>query len=283
MNFGILRKLKFILMINSISKLKICNTLLFSLVAMMSFISCSKKNYEHFTIQSSTLNETRVINVMLPENYTQSSENFPVLYMLDGGMKEDFPHIAETVSALIKQNKIKPIILVGIENTQRRRDLTGFTTVETDKQVAPEVGGSEKFRAFVKDELFSTISEKYRISEHKSIIGESLAGLFIIETFFTQPDMFDNYIVFDPSLWWNNQYLVNNSSSFLEKFSDRPKRLWMASSDATDIFPHTQKLARSIEELNLPQLKYQYTHFPNEKHQTIFKSTKESALIWSLN
>lgn len=42
--------------------------------------------------------------------------------------------------------KIKPVILVGIENTERRRDLTGFTTIPKDKEVAPVVGGSEKFR-----------------------------------------------------------------------------------------------------------------------------------------
>ena len=80
--------------------------------------------------------------------------------------------------------KIKPLLLVGIENTQRRRDLTGFTEVEKDKEIAPIVGGSEKFRAFNKEELFPEIEKRYGTTSEKSIIGESASGLFVMETFF---------------------------------------------------------------------------------------------------
>ena len=116
--------------------------------------------------------------------------------MADGGIKEDFPHIANTLAELIKQNKIKPIILIGIENTQRRKDLSGFTTVEKDKEIAPEVGGSAQFRAFIKEELFAEITKKYRTSNKKGIISESLSGLFVTETFLQTPEMFDFYIAF---------------------------------------------------------------------------------------
>src|SRR5436189_1708338 len=80
--------------------------------------------HETFTIESKKVNETRVINVWLPSGYSSILDSLPVLYMLDGGIKEDFPHVANTLATLIKLKKIKPIILVGIENTQRRRDLT---------------------------------------------------------------------------------------------------------------------------------------------------------------
>src|SRR5690606_4940853 len=82
-----------------------------------------------FNIESKEVNETRVINVWLPLQYANSTENFPVLYMPDGGIKEDFPHIANTLKELIEAKKIRPFILVGIENTVRRRDLTPPTTV----------------------------------------------------------------------------------------------------------------------------------------------------------
>ena len=73
--------------------------------------------------------------------------------MPDGGIiDEDFPHIANTIAELMKTKKIPPIILVGIANTQRRRDLTGPTEVAKDKEIAPIVGGSEKFRAFILEE-----------------------------------------------------------------------------------------------------------------------------------
>ena len=73
------------------------------------------------------VNEDRTINVWTPPGYNESIDSFPVLYMPDGGIKEDFPHIANTLAKLIKENEIPPYILVGIENTERRRDLSGPT------------------------------------------------------------------------------------------------------------------------------------------------------------
>ena len=48
---------------------------------------------------------------------------------------------------------MRPFILVGIENTQRRRDLTGSTTNAEDRKIAPRVGGSAAFRQFICEKL----------------------------------------------------------------------------------------------------------------------------------
>lgn len=239
--------------------------------------------HETFTITSNQVGEDRIINVWTPENYTTSSDSLPVMYMADGGIKEDFPHIANTLAKLIREKKIKPLMLVGIENTQRRRDLTGFTEVEKDKEIAPVVGGSEKFRAFINDELFPEINKRYRTTNEKSIIGESASGLFVMETFFLTPEMFDNYIAFDPSLWWNNHYLVRTAKEHLAKFPANEKRLWFAGSNAEDIFPYTKELANTFKTENSANLKWNYSDEPKEKHNTIFRVTKEKAIIWTLN
>ncbi len=113
--------------------------------------------------------------------------------------------------------------MVGIENTQRRRDLTGPTNVKEDKEIAPVVGGSEQFRAFINDELFTEINKRYKTSNKKGIIGESLAGLFVTETFFLKPSLFDFYIAFDPSLWWNNESLIKRANNYLKSFPTTQK------------------------------------------------------------
>jgi predicted alpha/beta superfamily hydrolase len=205
------------------------------------------------------------------------------MYMADGGIKEDFPHIANTLAALIKQKKIKPLILVGIENTQRRRDLTGFTEVAKDKEIAPIVGGSANFRGFIQKELFVEVNKRYRTKNEKSIIGESASGLFVMETFFLTPEMFDHYICFDPSLWWNNHYLVRTAKEYLAKFPAIDKRLWFASSSTEDISTFTKQLAEILKTENLPNLKWTFVDAPKEEHNTIFRATKEQAIIWTLN
>ena len=95
---------------------------------------------ESFTIPSRVLGEVRTINVYRPA-FSGDTSNLPlpVLYMPDGGIAEDFLHIAGLVQISILNGTMRPFLLVGIENTQRRRDLTGPTEVEEDREIAPVV------------------------------------------------------------------------------------------------------------------------------------------------
>ena len=264
-------------------------TLLLILATLNSCSNAKQPNnpippHDEFKVESKQVGETRNINVWTPPAYKTSTDSLPVMYMADGGIiDEDFPHIANTLAELIKAKKIPPIILVGIANTQRRRDLSGLTEIVEDKKIAPIVGGSEKFRAFIKEELFPEINKRYRTTNEKSIIGESLSGLFVVETFLLTPEMFDNYIAFDPSLWWNDKSLIKTTKGHLAKFPQTEKRIWFAGSDAKDISETVRKFSDLLKAENLPNIKWNYSPEPKEKHNTIFRATKEKALIWTLN
>ena len=236
--------------------------------------------HENFNLKSKFLNETRVINVWTPTAYL-SGGSFPVLYMPDGGIQEDFPHVANTIAKLVAAGKIPPFILVGIENTQRRRDLTGPTKNPKDKEIAAVVGGSAAFRAFIKDELFQEINKRYRTTTKKGILGESLAGLFVVETFLMHPDMFDSYIAFDPSLWWNDQHLIKTAKEHFNKFPASKKVLWFAGSNTAGISENTALLSQLLSDQKRKNIKWKYVPEPNEQHETIFRATEEQALIWA--
>jgi predicted alpha/beta superfamily hydrolase len=164
---------------------------------------------ETFTVASKVLGETRRLNVYVPPVYRDSATvRLPVLYMPDGGLAEDFLHVAGLVQVLVGNGAMRPFILVGIENTQRRRDLTGSTTNADDKKIAPRVGGSAAFRQFIRRELMPAVRQRYRTTPETALMGESLAGLFTVETLLLEPDLFDTYLALDPSLWWNNGQLA---------------------------------------------------------------------------
>ena len=232
-------------------------------------------SHETFKIESKQVNETRIITVWTPPSYENSNDSFPVLYMPDGGIKEDFPHIANTIAKLVKEKSIPPIILVGIENTERGRDLTGFSETEDDAQYCPLTDGAKNFRAFITKELFSEVNKRYRTTNVKGIIGESLAGLFVMETLFLEPESFNFYIAFDPSLWWNTHYLVKNSESLLGKFPSKEIKLWFAGSSAEDISKHTKTLEKDLKNNAPNKLMWKYSNEADEKHKTIFRATKE--------
>jgi len=240
--------------------------------------------HDDFKIESKLLQETRVINVWTPPNYKTSNESLPVLYMADGGIvQEDFPHIANTISKLVENKSIPPIILVGIENIDRRKDLSGSSEVAADEEYCPLTDGAKNFRAFITDELFADINKKYRTTDEKGLIGESLSGLFVMETFFLNPGSFDFYIAMDPSLWWNNHFLEQNAIKYLENFPTKKTKLWFAGSGAEDISVHTNNLNKTLESEVPENLIWKYSDEPNEKHNTIFRATKEKAITWIFN
>ncbi len=237
-------------------------------------------NHDTFKIESKHVGEIRTITVWTPTEYENGTESYPVIYMPDGGIKEDFPHIANTIAKLIEEKSIPPIILVGIENTERRRDLTGYSESDFDAKLAPQTDGAKNFRAFITDELFSEIEKRYRLKNNKGIIGESLAGLFVMETFMQHPESFDFYIAFDPSIWWNDHYLVQQADTLLANLPDKEIKLWFAGSSAEDISKFTNQLAIKLENNRADKLKWKYSNEPKEKHHTIFRATKEKALKW---
>ena len=225
---------------------------------------------ETFTVESKTLGETRRINVYLPPPYFEPSDmRLPVLYMPDGGIGEDFLHVAGLVQVSVGNQTMRPFLLVGIENTQRRRDLSGPTENAEDKKVAPVVGGSAAFRDFLRSELMPVVESRYRTTSESAIIGESLAGLFVVETFFLAPEMFDTYIAFDASLWWNDGEWVKRAARELARGGRGGRSLYLANS-REDRFDLTQRLAEILEQHAPADLEWHYEPMPGETHATIY-------------
>ncbi len=224
-----------------------------------------------FTLPSAVLGETRRINVYLPPAYTDSATlRLPVLYMPDGGLAEDFLHVAGLVQVGVGNGTMRPFLLVGIENTARRRDLTGPTTNPGDRKIAPRVGGSAAFRTFIRTELMPAIRQRYRTTAETAIVGESLAGLFVVETLVLEPDLFDTYIAFDPSLWWNSGGLVGQADQRLRAYAGPPKTVYVASSSDAEKSPELRRWETMGKATAGSPITWYYQAMPDETHATIY-------------
>jgi predicted alpha/beta superfamily hydrolase len=237
--------------------------------------------HDTFTLATTAPAETRHINVYKPPGYDVSGDHYPVLYMPDGGLQEDFPHVAKALDEGIRAGEIQPVILVGIENTERRRDMTGPTSVASDKQIALHVGGSASFRAFFANRLIPEIGMRYRVDGHRGIMGESLAGLFSVESFLREPTLFDTAIAISPSLWWNHAGLVDEAPLLVKGLPSGPRQLFLTSADEDNIGPSVAKLDRTLGYIRPQGLRWTYVPRPEQHHDTIYLASERYALRWA--
>ena len=186
-------------------------TLLFVSTLLLSFAHFAQDVKElhigdRVTLHSEILDEDRVINIYLPYGYSvDSAQTYPVIYLLDGSIHEDFLHISGLVQfgSYSWINMVPESIVVGIENVNRTRDFTGATRDSLHKAEYPEMGGSETFIRFLKDEVQPYVEAHYKTHNERTLIGQSLGGLLATEILLKVPDMFDNYIIISPSLWFD--------------------------------------------------------------------------------
>ncbi|WP_250434364.1 alpha/beta hydrolase-fold protein [Hanstruepera flava] len=168
------------------------------------------------TISSQILNEDRRLWVHVPNTEPNSGERFPVVYLLDGSAH--FPSVVGMIRQLssINGNTLIPkMIVVGIPNTNRMRDLT--PVADGSMGALNVTGGGENFIKFISDELMPYIDETYPTTPYRLFIGHSLGGLTVLHTLLNHPDLFNAYIAIDPSLWWAHSDLLNKSKVLLNR------------------------------------------------------------------
>ncbi len=240
-------------------------------------------------IQSVELAEKRILNIYLPEGYNKTdTATYPVIYLLDGSADEDFIHVVGLIqfNNFSWINRVPKSIVVGIANTDRRKDFTFPTTVEADKKRFPTTGHCDKFIAFIEKELQPFIEKKYKANDSKTIIGQSLCGLLATEILFTKPSLFNKYIIISPSLWWDNGSLLKHSPEILkENFLPQTDIYIGVGKEGlapTDI-PHVMEveanvLAEKIQHTKSKNVTVYFDYLPQEDHATITHQAVFNAL-----
>jgi uncharacterized protein len=231
-------------------------------------------------IQSKELGEKRILNIYLPEGYKQDdTTKYPVIYLLDGSADEDFIHVVGLVqyNSFEWINQVPKSIVVGIATVDRRRDFTFPTTIQSDKKRYPSSGHSDQFMSFIEKELQPFIDKKYKTNTNKTIIGQSLGGLFATEVLLKKPMLFNTYIIISPSLWWDNGSLLNQKSNVLSADFNQKTGVYIGVGKEgltpTEI-PRVMEvdanlLTEKIKNTKSKTLNVYFDYLPQENHATI--------------
>ncbi len=174
---------------------------------------------DRLTVKSAVLGEERVALVRTPPGYDGSGRRYPVLYLTDGD--SHIGHTAATAEFLAsgRNGRMPDMIVVGIINTDRTRDLTP-TKASQDGKAAPTGGGADKFVRFIETELIPAVEKRYRTQPYRVFAGHSFGGLLAVHIFATRNDLFDAYIASSPSLWWDKQAAIRELEDFLKGHQD---------------------------------------------------------------
>jgi predicted alpha/beta superfamily hydrolase len=229
---------------------------------------------ETITIQSKILGEGRTILVSTPPDYDTSQGAFPVLYMTDGDAH--LSHTRGTVDFLVRNALMPSMIIVGVTNTDRTRDLTPTraSITEDDGTVRefPTSGGAPRFLDFFETELFPYIESHYRTQPYRVFSGHSFGGLFALNTFFTRPEMFDAILSISPSLQWDDELPVRQARSYfvdLEKL-DASLFVTMANEEEGDPRPNRlDRLEKALEKATAEGFEWQIMRMPDETHGSV--------------
>jgi len=176
-------------------------------------------------LRSAIFGNTRLLRVWLPPAYDKSSSTrYPVLYLNDGQNLFDPAtafagvhwQVGETASRLIAEQKIPPLILVGIDNTKNRiREYVPYRS--TDPRVFFAKG--KDYPNFLRYELMPLIEGQYPVltgPEHTGLGGSSLGGLITLYTQLVAPGLFGRALIESPSLFVANRKILEQSRPFRE-------------------------------------------------------------------
>ncbi len=169
------------------------------------------------TLKSSVLGEDRVILVRTPAGYAANNNSYPVLYLTDGDAH--IAHTASTIEFLARNGRMSELIVVGITNTDRTRDLTPTKAAAGGATGAPQfptAGGADQFLKFIETELIPEVEKRYRVRPYRILAGHSLGGLFAVHAMLARPEIFNSYVAVSPSLQWDNQVEVKRAEEFFK-------------------------------------------------------------------
>lgn len=221
---------------------------------------------ERMRLRSALQGEEYPVMVHLPDSYGRTSQAYPVLYVLDG--EAHFHHASGVVAFLAQQQRIPEMIVVGIGNTNRTRDLTPPTS--DARMRANGAGGADRFLRVLGEELIPEIERRYRTLGYRVLAGHSFGGLFALHAFATRPEVFQSYVVISPSTWWDGQSLVNGMPAFLSSHRDLRASLYITTgNEGGEMLTSARRLAEFLQRGAPATVEWTFRHMPEESHGSI--------------
>ena len=237
---------------------------------------------EQRVVTSKSLGDAREINVWLPHSYAGSTRTYPVLYLIDGALDQDFHYIAGLAQYGALSGGFEEAIVVGVQTKDRRAELTWRSADPAENRDFPTNGNGAAFRRFLTDEVKPLIDETYRTNGEDALMGESLAGLFVTESLLRHPATFDRYIAISPSLWWDFGSLGKEARRLVDDLPKGERKFYLAMANEKGAMRDAALSIVSALRKEKPEgLAWTFSDRPDLQHATIYHREALEALVWT--
>lgn len=237
-------------------------------LVLIAFISTGihASNFVSIAMPSSKIvAETPSITVALPSSYeSDKTKTYPVLFVLDGDSNGEL--VNGMLHRLHLSNGANEHIVVGVTSSNRLRDFA--PTVNKDPRGPVGAGGGgDNFLDFMEKELIPTINERYRSSSFNILAGHSVAGLLVLHSFQSRPNVFQGHLAFSPAVWWGARETSKATKQYVTTTKYLQNYLYMnIGSEGGEMRQVYDSLAQTILRNRNIDLSLGLDEFENESH-----------------
>ncbi len=239
------------------------------------------------TIHSEILQMEKQYWFHLPASYNDtiySPKKYPLLVILDA---EDHFELAASIikfmSNRLDSKEIPEFIVAGLSGANRIQDYTPTHSIHNPEggevEAFEKSGGGPKFLEFLEQELIGHIDENYRTLPYRILVGHSLGGTLAVYSYISKKALFNSYIAMDPSLWWDNEFLVKRmQSDDLDAIKKADRRLYISAAHNSPLTIDTTPMRKCQEAFyvaleansnNRGTIQTRLQYFGNEDHGTV--------------
>jgi predicted alpha/beta superfamily hydrolase len=240
-------------------------TALLILLVALSSHSTAADLRSSLTLSSAILSENREITVYLPDTYqSEKSKYYPVLYILDGEINGDLA--AGMFRRMAVAEGSNEHIVIAIHSTDRLRDYA--PTINNDSRgPVGKGGGGDKFLDFLETELIPDVDKQFRTLNQRVLAGHSIAGLLVLHSFHTRPNLFQAHLAFSPAVWWGERATLKATQKYVLSNKDINSYLYMnIGSEGGEMRVVYDSLAQTISKNRTLGLSLRTDEFDYEGH-----------------
>lgn len=225
--------------------------------------------------------------VSLPAGYEANpGRRYPTLYVTDADYA--FPIIRQIARRVnLEGPVVQEFILVGLSYADgdkgaesRRRDYTPTSNGPRSSGAAVH-GGGAAYQTYLKTQALPFIEKTFRADPaHRVLLGHSYGGLLGAQILFSDPAMFQSYVLGSPSLWYDKGYMMGVEADYARNHRDLNAQVFMyvgghekpgptRRNSEADMVGDMQTLHRNLESRGYPGLKISSVVLEDEDHLTV--------------